>query len=142
MSRRSESAAPNMKLLLAGRSCRILAGPFAALPDGTIGLCLDGGNPRAAEAAVLHPIPDFGVPEDAAAFRAALQHFAGLLAASPDRIGYVGCRAGLGRTGLALGCLARMAGVIGDPVAWVRAAYDPRAVEMPAQEDFARRFSA
>lgn len=130
-----------LELRLAGRVCRILAGPFAALPEGAIGLCLDGGNPRAAEAAVLHPIPDFGVPEDAASFRAALLRFAELLTASPDRIGYVGCRAGLGRTGLALACLGRMAGVPGDPVAWVRAAYDPRAVEMPEQEAFARRFS-
>lgn len=131
-----------LELRLAGRPCRILAGPFAALPDGAIGLCLDGRNPRAAEAALLHPIPDFGVPEDAAAFRATLQRFVRLLAASPDRAGYVGCYAGLGRTGLALACLARMAGIAGDPVAWVRAAYDPRAVETPAQEEFARSFSA
>lgn len=142
MSRRSESAAPNMKLLFAGRACRILAGPFAALPEGAIGLCLDGGNPRAAEAAVLHPIPDFDVPVDALAFRVTLLRFAELLAASPDRIGYVGCRAGLGRTGLALACLARLAGVAGDPVVWVRGAYDPRAVETPAQEDFVRAFIA
>lgn len=131
-----------MKLLLAGRVCRILAGPFAALPEGAIGLCLDGGNPRAGEAAVLHPIPDFGVPEDVASFRAALLRFAELLAASPGSIGYVGCRAGLGRTGLALACLARLAGIAGDPVAWVRGAYDPRTVETPEQEAFARRFSA
>lgn len=131
-----------LELLLAGRACRILAGPFAALPEGAIGFCLDGGNPRAADAALLHPIPDFGVPEDAASFRAALLRFAGLLAASPDRIGYVGCRAGLGRTGLALACLARLAGIAGDPVAWVRAAYDSRAVETPEQEAFARRFTA
>jgi protein-tyrosine phosphatase len=131
-----------LELCLSGRSCRIFAGPFAALPDGAIGLCLDGRNLRAADATLLHPIPDFGVPEDPAAFRAALQRFAELLAASPDLTGYVGCHAGLGRTGLALACLARMAGIPGDPVAWVRAAYDHRAVETPAQEDFVRRFSA
>lgn len=130
-----------LELLLAGRPRRIFAGPFAALPDGAIGLCLDGRNPRAADAVLLHPIPDFGVPEDPAAFRATLLRFVGLLAASPDRVGYVGCYAGLGRTGLALACLARMAGVPGDPVAWVRTAYDARAVETPAQEAFARRFT-
>ncbi|HEY4253524.1 MAG TPA: hypothetical protein VGM87_20110 [Roseomonas sp.] len=131
-----------MKLRLGGRDCHILAGPFAARPAGSIGLCLDAGNADAAQAALLHPIPDFGVPDDPAAFRAALVDFAALLAAAPDRIGYVGCRAGLGRTGLALACLVRMSGVPGDPVAWVRAAYDPRAVETPAQEEFARHFSA
>lgn len=131
-----------LELRFAGRPCRILAGPFAALPDGAIGLCLDGRNLRAAEAALLHPIPDFDVPEDPDAFRATLQRFAELLAASPDRIGYIGCYAGFGRTGLALACLARMAGVAGDPVAWVRATYDPRAVETPAQEEFARAFTA
>ncbi|MBR0647876.1 protein-tyrosine phosphatase family protein [Plastoroseomonas hellenica] len=131
-----------VELFLAGRPCRIFAGPFAALPADAIGLCLDGGNPRASEATLLHPIPDFDVPEDPEAFRATLQRFAGLLAASPERIGYIGCYAGFGRTGLALACLARMAGVAGDPVAWVRAAYDPRAVETPAQEEFARAFTA
>ncbi len=131
-----------MRLRLGGQSCLILAGPFAAIPDGAIGLCLDAGNPRAAAAALLHPIPDFGVPEDAAAFHAMLHRFAALLAAAPDGVGYVGCRAGLGRTGLTLACLARLSGIEGDPIAWVRAAYDPRAVETPAQEAFARSFIA
>jgi protein-tyrosine phosphatase len=60
------------------------------------------------------------------------------MAAEPDRLFYVGCRAGLGRTGTVLACLAAEAGTPGDPVAWVRAQHDPRAVETPAQEEFAR----
>jgi hypothetical protein len=41
-----------------------------------------------------------------------------------------------------MACLAIMAGVVeGDPVAWLRAAYNPEAIETPEQEDFVRRFA-
>jgi protein-tyrosine phosphatase len=54
---------------------------------------------------------------------------------------HVGCRAGIGRTGLFLACLARAAGVEGDPIAHVRAQYDPHAAETAAQEAMARGFA-
>ena len=57
--------------------------------------------------------------------------------ARPGDAFHVGCRAGLGRTGTALACLAAIAG-IDDPIAWLRAHYDPRAVETPAQEALVR----
>jgi hypothetical protein len=41
-----------------------------------------------------------------------------------------------------MACLAIMAGAAeGDPVAWLRAAYYPGAIETPAQEDFVRGFT-
>jgi len=120
---------------------RIAAGPFAALPPGAFGLCLDPQAANRADAALVLDIEDFGLP-DPAALRATLDALRAAMAAEPERLFYIGCRAGLGRTGTVLACLAREAGVTGDPVAWVRAKHDPRAVETPAQEAFARRWPA
>jgi protein-tyrosine phosphatase len=116
---------------------RLAGGPFAALPPGAFGLCLDAGAPNRADAALTLDIPDFGTP-DPAALAATLAALRAALAREPGRLFYVGCRAGLGRTGLILACLAAECGVPGDPVDWVRAVHDPRAVETPAQEAFAR----
>lgn len=115
----------------------VAAGPFTALPEGAFGLCLDPGAPNRADAALALDIADFGLP-DPGALRATLDALRAAMAAEPDRLFYVGCRAGLGRTGTVLACLAAETGVAGDPVAWVRAEHDPRAVETPAQEEFAR----
>lgn len=116
---------------------RFAAGPFAELPAGAFGLCLDPHAPNRAAASLTLDIEDFGLPDPAAliAIMAALR---AAIAAEPGRLFYVGCRAGLGRTGTVLACLAKEGGVVGDPVAWVRARHDPRAVETPAQEAFAR----
>jgi protein-tyrosine phosphatase len=116
---------------------RLAAGPFAALPAGAFGLCLDAEAPNRADAALALDIPDFGTP-DPAALRATLDALREAMAREPGRLFYIGCRAGLGRTGTVLACLAAECGVPGDPVAWVRAQHDPRAVETPAQEAFAR----
>ncbi len=122
-----------MKLL----GAQIAAGPFTAMPDGAFGLCLDPHAPNRDAAALTLDIVDFGLP-DPAALSATLDALRAAMAAEPGRLFYVGCRAGLGRTGTVLACLAAEAGVAGDPVAWVRAQHDPRAVETPAQEAFAR----
>ena len=118
---------------------RVTGGAFSALPDGAFGLCLEARDPRRGEAALRLDIADFGVP-DAAALRAVLTRLLAEMRACPDGAFHIGCRAGLGRTGLVLACLLRMTGVEGDVVAWVREHYDPRAVETEEQEDFARRF--
>lgn len=116
---------------------RFAAGPFAALPEGAFGLCLDPHAPNRAAAALTLDIVDFGLP-DPIALRATLDALRAAMAEQPERLFYVGCRAGLGRTGTILACLAAEMGMPGDPVAWVRAEHDPRAVETPAQEEFAR----
>ncbi len=120
---------------------RLLAGPFAAMPEGAFGLCLDPRAPNRTDAALVLDVPDYGLPEPAA-LRATLAALRAAMQAQPGRVFYVGCRAGLGRTGTVLACLAREAGVEGDPVAWVRAQHDARAVETPAQEEFARAWPA
>lgn len=65
---------------------------------------------------------------------------------------YVGCMGGIGRTGLFMGCMAKVLqdyantpGTestlhISDPVAWVRANYVSHAIETSEQKDFVRTF--
>ncbi len=83
-----------------------------------------------------HPIPDFAVPHDLAAFRAMLRQVTDALQ-NPAHTIVVHCAAGRGRTGLFLACWAQEA--LGKtPTAalqWVRR-YIPGAVETRAQEEF------
>jgi hypothetical protein len=54
----------------------------------------------------------------------------------------VACDGGTGRTGMAVACLAVLAGVEPDAaVTWVRANYHPFAVEVPEQEALIPRFA-
>ena len=128
-------------LPVAGQDVRITGGPFDTLPAGAAGLCLEPRAARAAEARWQLPIPDYGVPEPDA-LRAVLVAMLAAMRDAPHGAYHIGCKAGLGRTGLALGCLARLAGITGDPVVWVRAHYHAEAIETPAQEDVVRGFSA
>ena len=55
----------------------------------------------------------------------------------------IACGGGRGRTGTALACMAVMDGVpAAEAVAFVRAHYDPRAVETPWQRRWVRHFEA
>ncbi|MCI0548294.1 MAG: hypothetical protein L0027_13545 [Candidatus Rokubacteria bacterium] len=94
---------------------------------------------REAGLALLHhPIRDFGVPDDAAAFARFLTALAERLEAG-ERV-YLHCGAGLGRTGTALACLVKHRGYSGDPVQLVREIYVPAAVESPVQQRFVTAF--
>lgn len=126
--------------MLDGRGVRVTGGPFDALPPGARGLCLEAGATRRSEAVWCLDIPDYGVP-GAAALRDVLHPMLVAMRAAPDAAYHSGCKAGLGRTGLALGCLARMARVEGDAMSWVRSNYHPHAIETAEQEDFVRRFT-
>ena len=125
-------------LAVEGRPVRVTGGSFDALPDGARGLCLEAHSMRVAEAEWRLDVPDFGVP-DAAALRAVLAAMLAAMRRRPGDAYHIGCRAGLGRTGLAMACLAQMAGAVeGDPVAWLRARYDSQAIETAAQEALVR----
>lgn len=129
-------------LLLDGAPIRITGGPFDAMPEAARGLCLEAHAARVAEATWRLDVPDFGVPDEAA-LRRVLQQMLAEMRAAPDGAYHIGCKAGLGRAGTAMACLAIMAGAAeGDPVAWLRAAYNAEAIETPAQEDFVRHFAA
>ena len=84
--------------------------------------------------------PDFRLPTDPEDARAALR--AAWERSADERV-EVGCGGGRGRTGTALACLAVLDGVpADDAVAWVRAHYDPRAVETPWQRRWVRQTRA
>ena len=84
--------------------------------------------------------PDFGLPNDDAAFRSALVD----LRERADRGENVeiGCLGGHGRTGTALACLAVLAGTpAGAAVDWVRANYCSHAVETDDQRALVEQFA-
>ena len=130
-----------LRFALDGVPITITGGPFDAMPEGARGLCLEAHAARVAEATWRVDVPDFGLPDEAA-LRAALADMLVMLRAEPDGAYHIGCKAGLGRTGTAMACLAIMAGAAeGDPVAWLRAGYNQAAIETPAQEAFVRAFA-
>lgn len=130
-----------LELPLDGRLISISGGPFDAMPDGARGLCLEADAVRIGEAEWRLDVPDYGVPDEAA-LRAVLAQMLAAMRAAPDGAYHIGCKAGIGRTGTVMACLAIMADAVeGDPVAWLRAAYNAEAIETPAQEDFVRRFA-
>jgi hypothetical protein len=82
--------------------------------------------------------PDMGLPADPDQLAADLRPV--LAQARAGAVVEIGCLGGHGRTGTALAVLAVLAGLDGDPVAWVRANYCASAIETPAQEAFGRGF--
>ncbi|MDF2976357.1 MAG: protein tyrosine phosphatase [Actinomycetospora sp.] len=83
--------------------------------------------------------PDFGVPDDPhAAVRAIAQLYA--RARAGERV-ETACRAGKGRTGTVIACLAILDGLPADhAVSWTRRHHHHRAVETPWQRRWVRRF--
>ena len=130
-----------LELPLAGQRISISGGPFDAMPEGARGLCLEAGAARAAEAEWQLDVPDYGVPDEAG-LRAILAQMLEAMRTAPNDAYHIGCKAGIGRTGTVMACLAMMAGAVeGDPVAWLRAAYFQGAIETPGQEAFVRGFT-
>ena len=83
---------------------------------------------------------DFWLPADPVDFRSALHEL--LDRAMSERV-EIACGGGYGRTGTAMACLAIIDGVpAADAVAYVRATYSPRAVEVPWQRRFVTRFKS
>jgi hypothetical protein len=82
--------------------------------------------------------PDFRLPSDRGQMRATLTEALDRL--TDHRVEFA-CEGGKGRTGTALACLAILDGVPPkDAVAFVRANYDPHAVETPWQKGFVRTY--
>ncbi|WP_460302901.1 protein phosphatase [Actinocorallia aurea] len=124
-------------LTIRGRGLRRPAPEGGQRPD--FGVYLLGRAPRNAWETRWVRCPDFRNPSDPADARAA---FRLAYERAADRRVEVGCGGGVGRTGLALACLAVLDGVLPEEaVAYVRARYHPRAVETPWQRRFVRRFT-
>jgi protein-tyrosine phosphatase len=137
-----ESGTPSVLTLPLGRLVRgrALRDPRPEGPDPEFALYLTGSEVRGATWEVRWvPWPDFGLPADPQAARAALVE--ALERAATERV-EVGCVGGRGRTGTALACLAVLDGIPADEaVAYVRRHYFPDAVETDEQQDFVARFS-
>ena len=129
---------------------RVYAGPFKTAPSHCIKINLDTYNGLSADLSI--DIPDFGLPTDLDYYRAiVMQAFHHCLRG--DKV-YVGCGAGLGRTGTFLACMTKVTmdynrrikkslfrfgrGV--GPVEYVRKYYMPYAVETGAQYKFVMDF--
>lgn len=112
----------------------VYAGPYRDQRRKTLGVSLLPDRTVGPRPDVHVPTRDFGTPDPTLARDAAMVVFAAVLEGAPV---YVGCTAGLGRTGTFLALLAGLAGAE-DPVEYVRAYYDARAVETEKQELFAR----
>ncbi len=104
------------------------------LGEGELPAALEGAYGDAGLALLRFPIADFGVPENAAAFRSFLERVLAAMRAGEGI--YVHCAMGRGRTGTALACLLALAGAEGDPVALTRALYRRDTVETAGQRAF------
>jgi protein-tyrosine phosphatase len=135
------AGAPGVVELPSGRRVRGrgLSRPLPPGPLPQFGLYLLGKHPEpvAWELAWVR-WPDFRLPADPAAARAALTE--AWRRSERERV-EVACAGGRGRTGTALACLAVLDGVPADEaVGWVRDHYDRKAVETPWQARFVRGF--
>jgi len=87
-----------------------------------------------------HPIPDFGVPQDAVAFAATIDDVLARIRAG-ERV-LVACFGGFGRTGTVSACVLRVAGLApADAIALVRATR-PGTIERDSQVAFVEAYSA
>jgi len=82
------------------------------------------------------PIPDFGVPADAAAFGVFVVDVRDRLARGQAVLAH--CNAGLGRTAVFLAALLKCCGLPRDPVLEIRRIYEPDAMRGANQEAFVR----
>jgi len=147
MSKAWDPAAPGIVRLPSGRLVRgrglrrpLPAGDsanLASLPE--FGLYLLGSEPPEVpwESRWLR-WPDFGLPADRA--QAARVLAEAWRRSDGERV-EIACAGGRGRTGTALACLAVLDGVLAsEAVGFIRANYDPHAVETPWQRRFVTQF--
>lgn len=124
-----------MPLVLGGKTYTIFGGPFRSKPGEFNGKPLRGVK-MAAEIGlpcdVNVPTEDFNVPE-IDALKSGLRQAVNLLLDGETL--WVGCMGGIGRTGLFLAALAKLAGQ-DDPVRYVRSTYLSHAVETQQQQAY------
>lgn len=121
-----------MPLQLAdGKLHYIAGGSFMDAPTEAFGIKLAREVHMPCDIAL--DIGDFGVPSEEHKILMAAER--ALECMREDMPVYAGCFAGIGRTGLFLGILARATG-IDDPLRYVRTYYHPKSIETQAQYDF------
>lgn len=138
-SKGSQTSTGSLPLNVIGVQHDVMAGPFrAGLPENLYKVCLTRQCPD--ESAHHFPIPDFSTPGHEAT-QSLIEVISRALLGGQQV--YVGCTAGLGRTGTILACLTKvLEPEEADPVAKVRRDYRASAVETSSQEDFVASFDA
>lgn len=136
-----DAATPGVLRLSSGRLVRGRGlrqpPPDGAVPEFTVYLLRDR-PPLVRWDARWIRWPDFRLPADLDDAQDALRE--AWRRAEAERV-EVACGGGLGRTGTALACMAALDGVPArEAVAFVRAHYHPRAVEIPWQRRYVARF--
>lgn len=118
---------------------KFVGGPFDLAPGGhnAFSVAVRAERIKPGQAHLHLPIRDFATPDDPYAVEDAI--FDTFRAALSGKDVYVGCMGGIGRTGLFLALLAKTAG-IPEPVKWVRANYNPLAVETNHQAKYVNQF--
>ncbi|MDA3628953.1 protein-tyrosine phosphatase family protein [Saccharopolyspora oryzae] len=137
-----EPTAVGVLQLPSGRSIRGrgLSKPLPAGPQPDFAVYLLGKQPPQVEwESRWLRWPDFRLPADRAEARQVLRE--AWERAEHERV-ELACAGGKGRTGTALACLAVIDGVpAAEAVAYVRAHYDPRAVETPWQKRYVAKYT-
>jgi protein-tyrosine phosphatase len=121
-------------LYFGGKAVSVFGGPYVHRPTHMTGIKLAVEINLPCD--IDLPIVDYSVPDVAATKRVLLQTIKRL---SKGETLYAGCWGGMGRTGLFLALLAKVAGV-SDPVSYVRSSYHPHAVETPEQKKYVADF--
>lgn len=116
---------------------RVYAGPYLAKPAQTFGVKVAAEIDSPSDLWV--PIRDFGVPRSDMYDQVLFSLLFSLEKIARGRQVYVGCRGGIGRTGMYLALLAKFMGIY-DPVGYVRHYYLKGAVETVEQESYVARF--
>lgn len=126
-----------VKVPFGGTTKTIYAGPYTDKPEGMFGIKMAAEINKPRDVSI--PVRDFCVPGKNETYMV----YGGLLMAlwrlSRGQKVYVGCKGGIGRTGLFLALLFKALGA-NDPVKAVRAAFIPHAVETPEQQDYIAAF--
>jgi hypothetical protein len=126
----------SMPLAFLGMRARIFGGPYEKRPRHAFGVSMRECESNKYDINV--PTQDFKTP-DPALMRAAVRRVLLALFTDEVRMVYVGCGAGIGRTGLFMACAAKVCGYR-NPVAHARRTYHKQAVETLDQRRFVRSF--
>lgn len=139
---RPRHVAPNGYFVLPvkGVGHTVIGGPFDAFSGG-FGVCLEKESRKARLATLAVDVPDFGVPARYV-FENLIENIVLHMLENPRGTVFIGCKGGIGRTGMVMAGLVRALGIDShEPVAWVRANYLRHAVETEAQVRLVETFN-
>lgn len=122
-----------------GFSFKVYGGPYSNVPKHAYGVSVRAEHMQSLPFDIWIPIVDFGVPSSnqEGSIREALRKI--YIYALGGEAVYIGCMGGIGRTGLFMALLAKVAGEK-DPVAYVRSTYSIHAVETDDQQKYVNDF--